>query len=327
MTKKNNVLCPVCSSRNTALFFTSGYNQQKLRTTVLFDKNACFSYFKCKKCEAEFIANPPKHDEFREVYDTVYTDDEKELSSARKQNSVIFSLLRKWRKELTKNKLPLYLKVLLYPLLFTFPRTSLECFRFFGSRPIKVLDIGCGNGDFLNTMKNNFNVEDALGVDISPAAVELCKKNNIRATTLPLSSITFHPNLVTAAHLLEHIDNPREFIQQINSILEKNGFLIMSLPNTGGLGRRLFGKYWHGFSIPRHLVNYNKKTIEELLKNTSLKIVSYRTRGIYLSSLNVIFQKRIIPAPLTFIFHVFQMLPGLFIFNLGDEQIVVAKKI
>ena len=97
-----------------------------------------------------------------------------------------------------------------------------------------ILDIGCGNGAFLNLIKTRYNV---FGADISKEYAKYCKKHGINVRVcnveneLPFSSNSF--DIITMFATLEHIRMPQYNLAEINRIMKKNGYLIISIPNGG----------------------------------------------------------------------------------------------
>jgi 2-polyprenyl-3-methyl-5-hydroxy-6-metoxy-1,4-benzoquinol methylase len=98
------------------------------------------------------------------------------------------------------------------------------------SGPVRLLDFGCGYGEFLATC-SLFGFE-AVGVDRSTA-----KREHGRVTILPdLSDIagqTFHA--VTLFEVLEHLDDPRSALEVLMQSLVPGGILVLETPNCEGV--------------------------------------------------------------------------------------------
>jgi 2-polyprenyl-3-methyl-5-hydroxy-6-metoxy-1,4-benzoquinol methylase len=107
-----------------------------------------------------------------------------------------------------------------------------------------LLDVGCGEGQFLRRAQKHF---DVYGVDVSEAGVAATRAalgedraQVASATTLPFSSSTF--DVVTCLDVLEHLDDPLVSIREIHRVLEDGGLFFFSTPNPRSLGHRLKGK-------------------------------------------------------------------------------------
>jgi 2-polyprenyl-3-methyl-5-hydroxy-6-metoxy-1,4-benzoquinol methylase len=121
--------------------------------------------------------------------------------------------------------------------------------------PGRLLDVGCGRGDFLHTMaKRGWDVH---GVDFDRAAAMAAKALyglDVRVGTLnDVVSSGDRFDVVTASHVLEHVPDPSEFLSQCRLLLKSGGMLILKTPNVGSFGHKLYANCWRGLEPPRHL--------------------------------------------------------------------------
>lgn len=142
----------------------------------------------------------------------------------------------------------------------------------------KILDLGCGTGEFLNELKKN-NCE-VFGVDISKTATNVAKnvfkiKNIYTMSCDEFFNLPDLPkyDVITFFEILEHLDNPREFINKIKLLLEPHGFIAMSIPSR----KRLLPDFCSWDFPPGHLTRWDKKSIQNFLQNNgfSSQIVVY----------------------------------------------------
>lgn len=128
---------------------------------------------------------------------------------------------------------------------------------------LRVLDIGCGTGDFLFQCKKKMNCE-VRGVEPNEQARALSQKKGI-ATIDKLEDIGNEMfDVVTMWHVLEHIPNLEELILQLKKILKPDGFLIIAVPNFKSKDAQLYGSYWAAFDVPRHLWHFSKTSIKKI---------------------------------------------------------------
>ncbi len=96
----------------------------------------------------------------------------------------------------------------------------------------KLLDIGCGRGDMLKAFeKNNYSV---YGIDISKESVELCHPINVQNVNLEDKSFDYNEknfDVVFSKSLIEHLDNPLNFIHSCKKLLSDEGCLIIMTPS------------------------------------------------------------------------------------------------
>jgi SAM-dependent methyltransferase len=95
----------------------------------------------------------------------------------------------------------------------------------------KVLDVGCGIGDFLRFRDNT------IGTDINESIVEYCKSQGLDVFLFENGRLAFEDNSfdgVVLDNVLEHIENPTTILSEINRVLRKNGTLIIGVPGIKG---------------------------------------------------------------------------------------------
>jgi len=164
-------------------------------------------------------------------------------------------------------------KIISWPFLLWFKTKS----RNFGIFPFhgegKLLDYGCGGGSYLSRMRD-FGWQ-VTGMDMSPAAVEECQKQNLNATVGIAPDQTFEPatfDVVTLWHVLEHVPSPTQTLKQIHTILKPGGKFVLASPNYQTWLRSWLGNCWYPIDLPRHLTHFGKTTIKEMLEKNGFKV-------------------------------------------------------
>lgn len=141
----------------------------------------------------------------------------------------------------------------------------------------KVLDIGCGTGEFLYGLKVDKGVQ-AYGVEVSKSAAQRGTQLyeieifNGELADAPLKPKTF--DLITAWWSLEHIPDPEEVIATMKKLLKDEGNIIIGIPNSRSINAWIFKNRWYHLDCPRHLHLWRIFTIRMLLKRNGLKITT-----------------------------------------------------
>lgn len=137
----------------------------------------------------------------------------------------------------------------------------------------KLLDVGCGNGWFLQNMKRYG--WDVSGVDLDPKAVEYCNSLGLNAYQGALETVNFPSgsfDVVVLNHTIEHVYRAQVLLDECFRILKKGGSLRLSTPNSKGyMHRKVFKSAWYGLEPPRHLYLYNRGLLESMALRSGFK--------------------------------------------------------
>jgi SAM-dependent methyltransferase len=87
--------------------------------------------------------------------------------------------------------------------------------------------------------------------------------------TLPRASF----DLITAFHVVEHLPDPCRAVGNMLEWLAPGGLLVIEVPNVGGWGGALFGRYWSGLDFPRHLTHFTPATMRALVEQCGGRVV------------------------------------------------------
>jgi SAM-dependent methyltransferase len=124
-----------------------------------------------------------------------------------------------------------------------FERRAARLRSFFpGDRKLASLDIGCDTGAFVEYLGQGDRAFRAIGIDISPAAVEAGRARGLDLRCGDLESLAFPAeslDIVTAYDLIEHLSDPLSFLREAHRILKPGGVLALETPNFGGLVFRI----------------------------------------------------------------------------------------
>ncbi|MBR0176917.1 MAG: class I SAM-dependent methyltransferase [Bacteroidales bacterium] len=137
----------------------------------------------------------------------------------------------------------------------------------------KILDIGCGVGDFLHIMEEKG--WETTGIEPSEDAKKIAKKR-MKANILAPEEIEKledeSQDLITMWHVLEHVDDLKSEVYHLHRLLKKGGRLVLALPNFQSFDAQYYKQFWAAYDVPRHLNHFCKNSITKIFSNSTLKL-------------------------------------------------------
>jgi len=136
-----------------------------------------------------------------------------------------------------------------------------------------ILDIGCGTGAFLNTMKEaGWKI-----TGLEPDDTAITKAKSLYQIQPQPSSELFNMSeqqfdAITMWHVLEHVHQLNEYFFQIRKILKDNGTLFIAVPNYTSFDAYFYKETWAAYDVPRHLYHFSPMSMELLVKRYGMKI-------------------------------------------------------
>lgn len=127
-----------------------------------------------------------------------------------------------------------------------------------------ILEIGCGFGDFIARART----EEGLcvkGIELNESAVEEAQRRGLPVQLLDLqeaaAQFAGHYDAVCAFQVLEHVPNPKDFLEWACALVKPGGKLILGVPNADS-----FLKYqFNIFDMPpHHMTRWSSETLSYL---------------------------------------------------------------
>ncbi|MBP9098973.1 MAG: class I SAM-dependent methyltransferase [Ferruginibacter sp.] len=236
--------CPVCKDNQIHLAFSAKDNTVSFKT---------FTIWKCDKCSLLFTQDVPGQDEIGTFYAS-----ENYISHSDTRKGVINSLYHTIRKHTLSTKLKL---------------VKSET----GLTQGNILDIGCGTGAFLNTMKTAGWGITGLEPDENArakanATYHLNAMPSAELFNLPAGSF----NAITMWHVLEHVHQLHEYVSQLRQLLSEKGKIFIAVPNYTSYDAAHYKEHWAAYDVPRHLYHFSPQSMKALMNAHGLQVIKMK---------------------------------------------------
>lgn len=204
-----------------------------------------YTLLRCPACSIVWLSDPPKPAEMH----LHYTDAYHKLISAAGENSPV-----RWKAR----------------------KAALTPYKQSGA----LLDLGCSSGSFLESLRDG--PWKLYGVEMSAEGAKTAEARSkaqvfvgdILDAPFPRESF----DAITCFDVLEHLYEPRRVMARVGEWLKPGGIFYVLVPNVDSAEARVFGSYWHGLELPRHLFHYSPASLKALAESAGLREVSIETR-------------------------------------------------
>ncbi|MFT3904312.1 MAG: class I SAM-dependent methyltransferase [Niabella sp.] len=233
--------CPVCGSEDLHKVFT-------VKDYTVSGKH--FDILECGACSLRFTQDVPIETEIGAYYQS-----EQYISHTNTNKGLINQLYQRVRNVTMKQKCGIVKKY-----------TGMEMGR--------LLDIGCGTGTFLHTMKG----QGWLIKGLEPYAGAREKAKDLYGLHILPSPELFnlpenYYDAITLWHVLEHVHNLHGYVERIRDIISDKGKVFIAVPNYTSADATKYQEYWAAYDVPRHLYHFSPRAMNILLDKHRLQVV------------------------------------------------------
>ncbi len=232
------VECPICQSTNFNPYLSLQDHSISKET---------FSIKQCSSCFLRITSPRPSDSDLPKYYES-----EDYVSHSDSNKGIINSIYQMVKKITIRKKVRLISSV---------------------SMGRKLLDIGCGTGDFLSSCKKN--KWEVFGFEPDEKARKKAKEKGLE--TIQDIHLLFEEkantyDVITMWHVLEHVSDLNGYFKQLFTILKEDGRLIIAVPNPESPDAKHYKSYWAAYDVPRHLFHFSKENIMDLGAKYNFKI-------------------------------------------------------
>lgn len=139
----------------------------------------------------------------------------------------------------------------------------------------RLLDVGCGGGQFLAMMQEAG--WKGVGIEVNEAMASQARKIpglEIYGGTLEEARLAPESfDVVTLYHVLEHIPEPIAIFKECFRLLKPGGLLVVAVPNWASWQSRFAREDWFHLDIPHHLHHFSTNNLNRLFKENGFQVM------------------------------------------------------
>lgn len=132
------------------------------------------------------------------------------------------------------------------------------------------VDVGAGDGGFLEVVE----AKRKIGVEVSKSGRKIMEEKGLATLSEKqfLHARTMHADVISFWHVLEHIENPWDYVKAAYKNLKKDGVIVIGIPNVESFELRMFKRFWFHLVPAHHLWFFSPRSINILLAQHNFKI-------------------------------------------------------
>ena len=144
-----------------------------------------------------------------------------------------------------------------------------------------ILEIGAGFGIFCEEIKKTNLFKRIIGVEPTPDLANTCRKRGVEIIEEPIENINFDNikiDIVVNFEVVEHLFNPKEFLEKCYQLLVPGGILIITCPNSKGFDIATLAEKSSAVDN-EHLNLFNIKSLVSLIQRCQFEVLETQTPG------------------------------------------------
>ena len=231
--------------KNYSCYFCGGFVYIVVQDTLRHGEKR--DVLKCKKCDLVFLA-PYSGKDLEQFYRS---------SEYRKKHSPVLG------KAITSKKM--------FEISLPLQAYRVSRIKPYLKKHMRVLEVGCSTGHFLHAIKPL--AKEVSGIELNKAHASFARKKlHTKISEQEIERSGFSKNyfdIICVYQVLEHIENPREFLSALLPYLKKGGRIFIEVPNINDPLLTLYRipSYQQFYYHDAHLFYYSPKTLNRMMQS------------------------------------------------------------
>ena len=142
----------------------------------------------------------------------------------------------------------------------------------------KILDVGCGRGLFLNTMRRGG--WDVVGSELNQETASYARNvYGLKVYTGEVAEQSFASesfNVINICGVLEHLKEPNALLSETHKLLMSEGLLVILVPDIRSFEFKFGKESWFHLDLPFHLFHFSEDGLVRLLRKKGFKLIKVK---------------------------------------------------
>jgi len=231
--------CPICNSNRYKVLYpdTLGSDLPRFGYDFSPEHNRTYRIVQCMDCAHGYASPLPEKlwEKYEDVEDPVY------LSNSEQRTITAAKVLKRIRS--------------------------------YSSRHGRLLDIGCGTGDFMLSAREFYDVE---GVELSRWSADIARAKGLKVFDRQLHELMNNEyyDVVTLWGVIEHFEDPRREIENIRRLMKPGGSVCLWTGDIDSFPSRLLGRKWWWVQ-GQHIQLFSRKSLLRLFSEQYFKTIYF----------------------------------------------------
>ena len=140
------------------------------------------------------------------------------------------------------------------------------------SKGSKILDVGCGSGTLLYTLRES-GARYVLGIDPYIES-DIRYANGLTIQKKFLHEVEGQWDLIMFHHSFEHLIDPKETLRICETLLAKGGRCLIRMPTVSSYAWKHYGTNWAQLDAPRHFFLFSVDSLKLVAQQAGLELES-----------------------------------------------------
>ncbi|MDZ4677667.1 MAG: class I SAM-dependent methyltransferase [Oligoflexia bacterium] len=144
-----------------------------------------------------------------------------------------------------------------------------------------LIEVGSGFGFFCEKMKELNVFKKIIGIEPTPHLAQICREQGIEVIESVIEDIKFYSaaDVVVSFEVIEHLFEPKAFLENCYNILKPNGFIVLTCPNINGFETQMLGRFSDSVDY-EHLNYFLPESLSLLVSRVGFEVVEVKTPGV-----------------------------------------------